>query len=451
MGDYKITKQPTCTAQGEETAECSRCDYTKTQSVAKTAHTEVTVKATEPTCTKAGKTEGKKCSVCGKITEEQETIAALGHNLGDYKITKQPTCTAQGEETAECLRCDYTKKQSVAKTTHTEVTVKATEPTCTKAGKTEGIKCSVCDKVISSQESIPSLGHDKKETVLAKATNQANGKVSSVCQRCGENFGESRVYKIKTVSLSSVKCIYNGETKTPVVTVTDSNSDQLIQDRDFIATYEDDRKNIGEYSVTVNFIGKYSGSEKLSFEILPGKTAEITATQSTSVVKLKWSAVKGANGYRIYRYDTKTAEYKHIASVKNATEYRVTKLKAGTAYKFAIKAYYKSDSSKVYFSNSFKAIATATEPEKPSVSLKVSGNTATVSWDKCTGADVYQIYYSTSKNGKYKKLKSLSKLSFKKTGLKSGTKYYFKVRACKKTSSGTVYGAFSEIKSVKIK
>ena len=85
--------------------------------------------------------------------------------------------------------------------------------------------------------------------------------------------------------------------------------------------------------------------------------------------------------------------------------------------------------------------------------LTVTAGTAaaTVKWSEVKGADGYQIYYSTSKDGKYKKLKSTPKLSYKKTGLKSGKTYYFKVRAYKKLDSGTVFGSFSSVKSSKIK
>ncbi|MBO5936531.1 MAG: fibronectin type III domain-containing protein [Clostridia bacterium] len=451
LGAYEITKEPTCTAKGEKTAECIRCSYTKTADVAKTAHTEKTIKAIAPTCTKSGKTEGKKCLVCGSITAEQETVEALGHELGTYEITKESTCTTKGEKTAKCIRCSYTKTADVAKIPHTEVTLKAKAPTCTKSGKTDGKKCSVCGAVTVAQETVEALGHSKKVVVLAVATTDANGKINTVCEICGEDFGEQRVYRIKSLSLSSTKCTYNGKSKTPSVKVVDYNKDTLIKDRDYTVIYENSRKDIGKYSVVINFIGKYSGSETLYYEILPGKTSKITATQSTSVIKLKWEAVKGANGYRVYRYDSKTAEYKQIASIKNKTEYRVTGLKAGKDYKFAVLAYFKSADGKVYFSESKSAVATATEPTVPSVSLKLSGKTAVLAWNKISGADGYQIYYSTSKNGSYKKLKSTSALSFKKTGLKSGKKYYFKVRAYKKTSSGTVFGEFSKVHSGKIK
>ena len=72
-------------------------------------------------------------------------------------------------------------------------------------------------------------------------------------------------------------------------------------------------------------------------------------------------------------------------------------------------------------------------------------------WDAVKGADGYQVYYSEKENGSYKKLTGSKKTSIKNTQLKSGKKYYFKVRAYKKTDNGTVYGEFSKIKPAKIK
>ena len=448
-GEYKITKKPTCTAQGEETATCTRCTSTKTQSVARISHTEVAVKAIAPTCTKQGKTAGKKCSVCGKTTVEQESIDALGHELGDYEITREPSCTAKGEKTAKCIRCAYTKTADIAKTAHKEIKVKAVAATCTKNGKTEGRRCSVCDKVIVAQENIPALGHSKKTVVLAKATTKANGKKSTICETCDENFGENRIYRIQSVTLAKSKYTYDGKMKSPGVTVIDYNKDQLIKDRDYTVTYQSGRKAVGKYSVKVKFKGDYSGTTTLYFEIIPGKTASLKATPGTTAVTLKWDSVKGASGYKIYRYDSQSAGYKEIADTVKL-QHKITKLKTGTKYIFAVRAYGKDVNGKIY-EGALKSVSTITKLLAPEISVKSSGKTAVISWNKISTATGYQVWYSTKEKGEYKKLTNTDRLTFKKSGLVSGKKYYFKVRAYKKVGSSTVYSAFGKVKAVKIK
>lgn len=51
------------------------------------SQTEIILNAVSPTCTETGLTEGKKCSVCGKITVAQEEVAANGHSFSEGKCT----------------------------------------------------------------------------------------------------------------------------------------------------------------------------------------------------------------------------------------------------------------------------------------------------------------------------------------------------------------------------
>ena len=446
---YKITKNPTCTAQGEETSTCTRCTSTKTQSVPRIDHTEVTVKAVAPTCTKQGKTAGKKCSVCDRIIVEQEVVAALGHDLGEYEITKEPTCTAKGEKTAKCTRCTYTKTADIAKTSHTEVTLKSVAATCIKSGKTAGTKCSVCDKVITAQESIPALGHSKKDTVLTKATTKANGKKSTVCETCGKDFGETRIYRIQTITLAKAKYTCDGKAKAPAVTIIDYNKDTLIKGRDYTVTYQSGRKDIGTYSVKVKFQGSYSGTSTLYFDIIPAQTTDLKANVSTTAVTLKWAGVKGASGYKVYLYDSSSAEYKEVADTAKLQQ-KITGLKTGTKYKFAVRAYGRNADGKIYL-GAGKTLSVTTKLNAPVITVKATGKTATVTWNKISGATNYQVWYSTKENSDYKKLTDTTKLTISKSGLTSGKTYYFKVRAYKRVGDTIVYSAFSKTVKVKIK
>lgn len=72
----------------------------------------------------------------------------------------------------------------------------------------------------------------------------------------------------------------------------------------------------------------------------------------------------------------------------------------------------------------------------------------TMSWDETESAMEYAVYRASTKNGKYKYLKTVEGNEISFTGLKPGSKYYYKVRACKMINGKKIYGAFSEAKSM---
>ena len=73
-----------------------------------------------------------------------------------------------------------------------------------------------------------------------------------------------------------------------------------------------------------------------------------------------------------------------------------------------------------------------------------------VSFTKLEGAKGYEIYYSKHKNRDFKRLGKTTSTSFTSKALTPGRTYYVKVRAYQKGIGGTVYGKFSEVKSVVI-
>ncbi|MGM9599871.1 MAG: S-layer homology domain-containing protein, partial [Faecousia sp.] len=99
FGEWTQTKAPTCTEKGAEKRTCSRCDTFETREIDALGHTEVVDAAVPATCTEAGKTEGKHCSVCNTVLVVQEEISALGHKYengvcvqcGEKDPNEQPT------------------------------------------------------------------------------------------------------------------------------------------------------------------------------------------------------------------------------------------------------------------------------------------------------------------------------------------------------------------------
>ena len=222
----KITKQPTCTTEGEKTYTCTICSVTKTESVNATGHSwksEWTSDATHhwhdcanETCDVAdnsGKdgyaehiggtatcTEKAVCEVCGTAYG-----TALGHDSSDDwvynadthwnlcsrcnekqnevphvwdngKVTKQPTCITEGEKTYTCTVCSATKTESVNTTGHSwksEWTSDATHHwhDCANA---------ICDVTDNSGKNRYAEHIGGTATCTAKA----------ICEICGKAYGD---------------------------------------------------------------------------------------------------------------------------------------------------------------------------------------------------------------------------------------------------------------------
>ena len=86
-----------------------------------------------------------------------------------------------------------------------------------------------------------------------------------------------------------------------------------------------------------------------------------------------------------------------------------------------------------------------------SVKLKQKKQKVMVSWKKISGADGYQVCWSTSKKWKNKtqKLTTDKRVNIKK--LKKRKTYYFRIRACRIYGVQKVYGTWSKTKKIRIR
>lgn len=127
-----------------------------------------TVIETAATCTETG-LEKIICADCGELIEEKEiAIDPDNHDFGEWTVTKEVTCTADGEETRTCKREDCTHSETRPIKAHhswDDGTV-TKEATCTEDGE-KTYKCSRCDET-------------KTENIPAHHTFIAGG-----CDKCG--------------------------------------------------------------------------------------------------------------------------------------------------------------------------------------------------------------------------------------------------------------------------
>lgn len=174
-----------------------------------------------------------------------------------------------------------------------------------------------------------------------------------------------------------------------------------------------------------------------------GKPSVSLSNASSTSIKVSWKKVKGAKKYTVYRSTKKTKGYKAVKTTTGSS-FTNSSLKTGTTYYYKVKAVNgkKSATSSVVSKKAVPAKAASVKATAQCSSVKIS-------WAKAKNVTGYEVYYSDTKGGKYKKLASTKSNSYTNKSLKVGKTRYYKVRAYKKSGKKTYYGAYSSIVSKK--
>ena len=160
-----------------------------------------------------------------------------------------------------------------------------------------------------------------------------------------------------------------------------------------------------------------------------------SAVASGTGIKVTWSAVTGATGYRLYRKGGGSG-WKALKDV-SGTSYTDTSAKAGTTYTYTARAmvggviqsgYDSVGVSAAWTTSTAGYIATPTL-----VSAKAESTGIRVTWKKVSGATGYRIYRKTT--GSWSNLATVGNVdNYLDTSAASGTKYTYTVR-CMKSGS----------------
>ena len=225
MGEWITLTEATCTEDGTERRDCSRCDHYETRTIEAFGHSYESI-VTAPTCTEQGYTRYV-CSVCGDsyssdymaptghahesvvtdptCTEQGYTTYTchcgdryvsdytdpLGHDMGAWEISNDATCIEDGQELRECSCCDYSEIRAIEALGHDWnegiVTIEPTEETTGEMTYT----CERCSKIRT--EIIPTLEHEHcYEAVITDPTCTEQGYTTHTC-RCGDSYVDSYV------------------------------------------------------------------------------------------------------------------------------------------------------------------------------------------------------------------------------------------------------------------
>ena len=192
-------KEATCTAEGEKLWTCLDCGKEKIEVIEKIAHdfsSEVggwTRTKQAATCREEGVQESR-CGVCKTIVTE--SIAKLSHTVVSVE-QKLPTCTVAGHtEYTYCSDCNdfITPKVTIPALGHYTKVIDGKAATCDTAGITDGEECKTCGVMVKAQKEIPALGHKIEYLAPVEPTCEMTGLTAGyACVRCDKVYTAQNV------------------------------------------------------------------------------------------------------------------------------------------------------------------------------------------------------------------------------------------------------------------
>ena len=194
--------------------------------------------------------------------------------------------------------------------------------------------------------------------------------------------------------------------------------------------------------------------QSITTDFKPDKVTDLqVSTQRPTCIKLKWSNVKCATGYRIYRSTMKNGIYRKVGEVcEKTTCYIDRNLSCGTNYYYKVRAY-QEVGDKICLGYASDTLDTTTCPDmvKSLRASCISNSSIELNWETVYKSSGYEVYRATSENGNFKRVATLTdkgKSCYRDKNLKSGKKYYYKVRTFKELNGQICFGCYSDILSV---
>ena len=156
----------------------------------------------------------------------------------------------------------------------------------------------------------------------------------------------------------------------------------------------------------------------------------------SNIVTLQWdNTAKYENGYQveIYKADNKLVKTYNIYGRRAKSKTFILKSVKNTPFQYRVRTYTFMNGEKQYGAWSELAYAI---PQANVSASKVSNNVVKLSWTKVAGAKNYTVYRAAKDGGKFKKVGTTKKASYKVSNLSPYADYYFLVKANKVSIGG---------------
>ena len=158
---------------------------------------------------------------------------------------------------------------------------------------------------------------------------------------------------------------------------------------------------------------------------LPKPAFSLSVNSATSV-HISWSAVEGADYYRVYMFDT-SSDTLSLLQKTQETSFVCKGLDSQKTYGFLVRAFYRSGEGSAYDQKDIKSLRVI--PKAPSVQLTAEAHQVQLSWEAQNSASQYLVYAVNPENGQMQFLAKIEGTDYLVENTEAETAYAFLVLA----------------------